>query len=142
MRLWSVAAGLSLALPAAGCGGSGKAAAPTAAASPSKFPSAVPTGSPSVVLNGVRPGREKATRLDGKWAATTSGVKVALYLYRGAAAINKPRFCSGTIDAAGAVRLTCADKDTGRTVGKAVLKGTTLTVTWSSGPTDHFTRAK
>jgi len=138
MRQWIVVAGLLL---VSGCGGGGSAG--TAATGPSAGRSAaIPSGTPSVVLNGVRPGQEKATKIDGRWRATTGGIKVALYLYRGAAAINTPRFCSGTIDATGLVKLACADKNPDRTAGRATLKGNTLTVTWQGGPTDTFTRAK
>jgi hypothetical protein len=148
------ATALVLALATA-CGGggddgddSGRAAGSTpdpASASPSGSGSAgapgaspgAPSGSPGapVTVNGVTPGRAAPSKLDGTW--TSGGVK--LFFYRGAAALNAPNFCTGTVDAQNAIVLTCADHSTKRTQGKAVLDGKNLTVTWTSGTVDRFT---
>lgn len=55
-----------------------------------------PTRPGAVVTNDVRPGEEKKTALDGTWTSAKSGEKIALYLYRGAAAQNSFGFCTGT----------------------------------------------
>ncbi|MFC4910676.1 hypothetical protein [Actinomadura gamaensis] len=95
-----------------------------------------PAPSAPVTMNGVQPGRAAPSKLDGTW---TSG-RVKLFFYRGAAAVNSPTLCTGTVDAQNTIALTCADKSTERTRGKAVLSGSALTVTWTSGTVDRLTR--
>ncbi|MQY06147.1 hypothetical protein [Actinomadura macrotermitis] len=122
---------------ATGCGGGnddgggsgGKSGAPAPAAS-----AGVPTA--PVTTNGVTPGRAAPSKLDGMW---TSGT-VKLSFYRGAAALSTPNFCTGTVDAHNAITLTCADNSTARTSGKAVVRGSALTVTWAGGTVDKLTR--
>ncbi|MCP2335532.1 hypothetical protein [Actinomadura rupiterrae] len=82
------------------------------------------------------PGRAAPSKLDGTW---TSGT-VKMFFYRGAAALNAPNFCTGTVDAHNAITLTCADKSTKRTKGKAEFTGSGLTVTWTDGTVDKLTR--
>jgi hypothetical protein len=100
----------------------------------------LPTRPGAVVTNGVRPGAEKKTALDGTWTSGKGGEKVALYLYRGAAALNSPGFCTGTIDASARIRLTCAKGSRARTSGHAVLRSGALVVSWQNGPKDTLHR--
>lgn len=128
------ATALILALATA-CGGGSDDGDGGGAAGSTPAPSASTPGAP-VTINGVAPGRAAPSKLDGTW--TSGGVK--LFFYRGAAALNAPNFCTGTVDAHNAITLTCADHSTKRTQGKAELAGSSLTVTWKGGTVDKFTR--
>lgn len=120
-----------LAASLAGCGGSGE---------PESAPPA-PTARPTPpVLNGVRPGAEKKSRLDGTWTAGSGSRRVALFLYRGAAALNSPGFCTGTVDAKGRIKLSCANGSRDRLDGRAALRSGELVVTWTGGPKDVLHR--
>ncbi|MFD0537962.1 hypothetical protein ACFQY7_33720 [Actinomadura luteofluorescens] len=88
------------------------------------------------VLNGVRPGAEKKSQLDGTWTAGSGSRRVALFLYRGAATLNAPGFCTGTVDAQGRIKLSCANGSRDRTDGRAALRSGKLVVTWTGGPKD------
>ncbi|WP_026415503.1 hypothetical protein [Actinomadura oligospora] len=112
-----------------GPGGPGSTASPDAAGSPNA------SGGP-VTINGVTPGRAAPSKLDGTW---TSG-QVKLFFYRGAAALNSPNFCTGSITPQNAITLTCADRSTQRTQGTAELSGSSLKVTWTGGTVDTLTR--
>ncbi|MEV0664531.1 hypothetical protein ACIBI3_26490 [Actinomadura luteofluorescens] len=122
-----------LAASLAGCSGSGE---PGSGPSPSA-PTARPT---PPVLNGVRPGAEKKSRLDGTWTAGSGSRRVALFLYRGAAALNSPGFCTGTVDAQGRIKLSCANGSRERLDGRAALHSGKLVVTWTGGPKDVLRR--
>ncbi|MGI5165203.1 hypothetical protein ACQEU3_12670 [Spirillospora sp. CA-253888] len=141
MTLRRPAAGLlALSLVIAGCGGDSKEGSGTAATSAAPggaAPAGVATRPP---VNGVRPGAEKKSSLDGTWLARTGGQRVALHLFRGAAALNSPGFCSGTIDKAARIKMTCANGGGPRAAGKAALRGRTLVVTWEGGTRDTFRR--
>ncbi|RFU41157.1 hypothetical protein DZF91_13335 [Actinomadura logoneensis] len=128
----SGAPGTQRAQGAQGGGGPGSTGSPNASGSPGA------SGGPSTpgTVNGVAPGRAAPSKLDGTW--TAGGVK--LFFYRGAAALNTPNFCTGTVDPQNTITLTCADGSTKRTQGKAVLDGKTLTVTWTGGTVDKLTR--
>ncbi|GAB3964325.1 hypothetical protein GCM10029978_024540 [Actinoallomurus acanthiterrae] len=142
---------LALAVTAAGCGGSGHGATPTAvppsarATGPGRTPG---TGTASAgtgaapAINGVHPGAERKSAADGTWVAGTGNARVALYLFRGAAALNAPYFCTGTVDAAMRIALTCANGARDRTAGRATLGagGRILTVAWDGGNEDVFQR--
>jgi hypothetical protein len=138
--LAGLAGGAVLALLASGCSGSSSdgGAAPSGGGASRSVP--LPTRPGAVVTNGVRPGAEKKTALDGTWTSGKGGEKVALYLYRGAAALNSPGFCTGTIDASARIRLTCAKGSRARTSGHAVLRSGALVVSWQNGPKDTLHR--
>jgi hypothetical protein len=123
---------LVLAVSLAGCGGS----EPSAASSPATA-SARPTPQ---VMNGVRPGAEKKSPLDGNWTAGSGSDRVALFLYRGAAAMNAPGFCTGTVDASGQIKLTCANGTRDRLTGRAELRSGKLVVNWTGGRRDVLHR--
>lgn len=134
MRPAVLALPLLLAVSPAGCSDS---APPTAARSGPATATARPA---PPVLNGVRPGAEKKSSLDGNWTAGSGSRRVALFLYRGAAALNAPAFCTGTIDASGQIKLSCANGSRDRIAGHAVLRSGTLVVTWTGGPKDVLHR--
>lgn len=131
MRHALLALTVLLAVPLAGCGGDGGEPSATKAASARPTPP---------VMNGVRPGAEKKSSLDGTWTAGSGKKRVALYLYRGAAALNAPGFCTGTVDTSGRIKLTCANGPGDRVSGRAVLHADTLVVTWSGGVKDSLRR--
>ena len=132
----------TLAVVTAGCSGGGGSGGASSSAPPNAAAGKPPTGVPTVAINGVHPGTERASGTDGTWVARTGGAKVALYLYRGAAALNAPRFCSGTIDSAKLLKLTCVDSNRDRVSGHAALGsgGKTLSVSWDGGLKDSFKR--
>jgi hypothetical protein len=153
MRRRALACMTALTLLAGGCGGSEPSIPPAAGGGPASTGSpggpssggassgASPSGTPgAVVLNGVRPGAEKKSALDGTWTAGSGVARVRLHLYRGAAALNAPDFCTGTVNASGHIRLTCAKGTGKRTTGTAVAHANTLTVHWTSGLDDTLHR--
>ncbi|GGT92461.1 hypothetical protein [Actinomadura citrea] len=123
-----------LAASLAGCGGSGE---PESARPSPSAPTARPT---PPLLNGVRPGAEKKSQMDGTWTAGSGSRRVALFLYRGAAALNSPGFCTGTVDAKGRIKLSCANGSRERLDGRAALRSGKLVVTWTGGPEDVLHR--
>lgn len=137
MRRHALAGLAVLALLASGCSGSDDGAAASGGGARS---APLPTRPGAVVTNGVRPGAERKTALDGTWTSAKGGEKVALYLYRGAAALNSPGFCTGTIDASARIRLTCARGSRARTSGHAVLRSGALVISWQDGPRDTLHR--
>ncbi|MGI5206677.1 hypothetical protein ACQEU6_34525 [Spirillospora sp. CA-108201] len=124
----------ALVLSPAGCGGSGE---PQSARPSPSGPAARPT---PPLLNGVRPGAELKSPLDGTWTAGAGSRRVALFLYRGAAALNSPGFCTGTVDGTGRIKLSCANGSRDRLDGRAALRSGTLVVTWTGGPKDVLHR--
>ncbi|WP_433474609.1 hypothetical protein ACQPZP_38690 [Spirillospora sp. CA-142024] len=133
MRPAVLALSLLLTVPLAGCSGSEPPPAGPA-------PSAATFRPTPPVLNGVRPGAEKKSPLDGNWTAGSGKGRVALYLYRGAAALNSPGFCTGTVDASGGIKLSCANGSRDRVAGRAVLRSGKLVVSWTGGPKDVLHR--
>ncbi|MFC6884351.1 MULTISPECIES: hypothetical protein [Actinomadura] len=131
----TAAAALAAGLLVTGCSGNGPDRADPPASHPAPSTPSASRPSPPTV-NGVRPGAERRSSLDGTW---TSG-KVALHLFRGAAALNRPTFCSGTVAASGDITLTCANGDRTRTRGRASLTSRTLTVGWTGGVRDVLRR--
>lgn len=80
----------------------------------------------------------------GVWLATQGTTKVQLVLGKGEAALTSTHLCGGAYtdqDGVG-LTLTCVDGDTERTHGRGVLApdGKTLTVRWTDGPTDVYSR--
>lgn len=82
--------------------------------------------------------------VDGVWLATRGGTKVQLVLGKGKAALTSTSLCGGSYtDQHGiGLTLTCVDGNKERTSGRGVLAsdGKTLTVRWTGGPTDTFSR--
>ncbi|MEO3826798.1 hypothetical protein [Actinomadura sp. B10D3] len=134
MRAAVLALPLVLAVSPAGCSGS----EPPAASSPAPATASARPTPP--VLNGVRPGAEKKSSLDGNWTAGSGSRRVALFLYRGAAALNAPGFCTGTVDASGRIKLTCANGSRDRLIGHAELRSGKLVVSWTGGRRDVLHR--
>ncbi|MFC5180308.1 hypothetical protein [Actinomadura harenae] len=130
--------------------GPGQAPGGSSSAPSSQEPSSEPGGGPAgstpapssgvpgapVTINGVQPGRAAPSSLDGTWASS----RVKMFFYRGAAALNSPNFCTGTVDPQNTITLTCADHSTERAQGKAEVSGSSLKVTWASGTVDTLTR--
>ncbi|URN09266.1 hypothetical protein LUW74_41910 [Actinomadura madurae] len=134
MRPAALVLPLVLTVSLAGCSDSEP---PAASSSGSATASARPT---PPVLNGVRPGAEKKSSLDGNWTAGSGSRRVALFLYRGAAALNAPGFCTGTVDASGKIKLTCANGSRDRLTGHAELRSGKLVVSWTGGRRDVLHR--
>ncbi|WP_024934162.1 hypothetical protein [Actinomadura welshii] len=134
MRPAVLALPLVLTVSLAGCSDSEP---PAASSSKPTTASARPT---PPVLNGVRPGAEKKSSLDGNWTAGSGSRRVALFLYRGAAALNAPGFCTGTVDASGKIKLTCANGSRDRLTGHAELRSGKLVVSWTGGRRDVLHR--
>ncbi|WP_329178210.1 hypothetical protein [Streptomyces sp. NBC_01477] len=82
--------------------------------------------------------------VEGVWLATQGSVKVQLVLGEGKAALTSAHLCGGGYTGQDGIglTLTCMDGDTERTNGHGVLApdGKTLTVRWTGGPTDIFSR--
>ncbi|MBD0734657.1 hypothetical protein BGM09_17330 [Streptomyces sp. CBMA29] len=142
------------ALAASGCGGGGgneakkappasasasATGAPGTAASVSAEPGA--SGSPTA-SSGV--GGDSTQGVEGVWLATQGPTKVQLVLGKGKAGLTSSHLCGGTYTDRGGLdlTLTCMDGDKERTSGHGELTGDgkTLTVRWTGGPTDIFSR--
>lgn len=116
--------------PTATASPSGVAVSPSASAT-SSAPTATGTGDP-------------AQGVDGVWLAMQGATKVQLVLGKGKAALTSTSLCGGGYtdqDGIG-LTLTCVDGNKDRTTGRGVLAadGKTLTVQWSGGLTDTFSR--
>ncbi|MFF7155531.1 hypothetical protein [Streptomyces sp. NPDC008139] len=112
---------------------------PGTAASMSAEPGA--SGSPTA-SSGV--GGDSTQGVEGVWLATQGSTKVQLVLGKGKAGLTSGHLCGGTYtdrDGLG-LTLTCMDGDKERTSGRGELTGDgkTLTVRWTGGPTDTFSR--
>lgn len=111
--------------------------APTTAAAPE------PTATTTTPVESAATGDGTQT-VEGVWLATQGSTKVQLVLGKGKAALTSTHLCGGGYaDTDGiALTLTCMDGDTERTTGHGVLAadGQTLTVQWTDGPTDVFSR--
>ncbi|SFF13702.1 hypothetical protein SAMN05216251_108334 [Actinacidiphila alni] len=157
-RRTSTAAGIATvavvgALTLSGCSGGGdgegKKAPPTTGASASGGPSAASSASTAPTASGsttASPGSTGAPTegVEGVWLATEGAAKVQLVLGKGQAGLTSTHLCAGTYtdkDGVGLI-LTCMDGDKERTSGHGVLAGDgkTLTVRWTGGPTDTFSR--
>ncbi|WP_143031695.1 hypothetical protein [Actinacidiphila guanduensis] len=82
--------------------------------------------------------------VEGVWLATVDGAKVQLVLGKGKAGLTSTHLCGGAYTGTGSIRLTltCMDGDKERTSGHGVMApdGKTLTVQWTGGLTDTFSR--
>ncbi|MDX6355041.1 MAG: hypothetical protein QOF98_1944 [Streptomyces sp.] len=80
----------------------------------------------------------------GVWLATEDGDKVQLVLGKGTAGLTSTSLCGGSYTEKDDVdlTLTCVDGNKDRTTGHGVMSadGKTLTVQWTDGPTDVFSR--
>ncbi|MEU6850435.1 hypothetical protein ABZ901_10985 [Actinacidiphila alni] len=158
LRRTSTAAGIATvavvgALTLSGCSGGGddegKKAPPTTGASASGGPSAASSTSTGPTASGsttASPGSTGAPTegVEGVWLATEGAAKVQLVLGKGKAGLTSTHLCAGTYsdkDGVG-LTLTCMDGDKERTSGHGVLAGDgkSLTVQWTGGPTDTFSR--
>lgn len=135
------------ALTLSGCSGNGDQAKkePTRSATASAArPSATPsTGSASDSASPTDSGGVNQG-VGGVWLAMQGTTKVQLVLGEGKAALTSTSLCGGTYtehDGIGLI-LACMDGNKDRTVGHGDLSadGKTLTVKWSGGITDTFTR--
>jgi hypothetical protein len=129
--------------PTASVTGSGPATTPptpsgSTAATATDGPTGTPTDSPS---DGSAAGDHS---VQGVWLATAGGTKVQLVLGQGKAGLTSTSLCGGTYTEHGGLglNLTCMDGSKERTTGHGTLAadGRTLTVQWTDGPTDTFSR--
>lgn len=102
-----------------------------------------PTDTPTTPVQSAGSG-DAAQTVEGVWLATQGTAKVQLVLGKGKAGLTSTHLCGGgyTGKDAIALTLTCMDGDTERTTGHGALApdGKTLTVQWTGGPTDVFSR--
>ncbi|MFF7193260.1 MULTISPECIES: hypothetical protein [unclassified Streptomyces] len=159
LRRTSTGAGIAAvavvtALAVSGCGSGGgneakKAPPASASASATGTPgtaasmSAEPGASGSPTASSVV-GGDSTQGVEGVWLATQGSTKVQLVLGKGKAGLTSSHLCGGTYtdrDGLG-LTLTCMDGDKERTSGRGELTGDgkTLTVRWTGGPTDTFSR--
>lgn len=158
MAVVAVAAALSL----SGCGADGGDARQTAAPtdSPDSPPASATTTSPAQPATASPGGTATATgsatadsagtgdgathSVEGVWLAAQGDSKVQLVLGKGEANLTSNHLCGGAYTEKNGVdiRLTCMDGDKERTRGLGVMApdGSTLTVQWTGGLTDVFTR--
>lgn len=144
----AASAAVAAVLALSGCSsGNGDAVQPTADAS------ATPSGTAGSTASAVASGTDAATStasgdspqgIEGVWLATEDGTKVQLVLGKGTAGLTSTSLCGGSYTGQDSVdlKLTCVDGNKDRTTGSGVLSadGKTLTVQWTSGPTDVFAR--
>lgn len=126
--------------PTTGSSTTGQSASPSATASAVAAPTAATSGpAVSAAASG-----DPTLTVEGVWLATQGSAKVQLVLGKGKAALTSTHLCGGGYtdqDGIG-LTLTCMDGDKERTNGRGVLAadGRTLTVQWTDGPTDVFSR--
>jgi hypothetical protein len=119
---------------------------------PTASVTAVPTAAPTKVTaptttpatpSGTSTG-DPTQGVEGVWLAAQGANKVQLVLGKGQAGLTSTHLCGGTYtDHDGiSLKLTCMDGDKERTSGTGVLAadGKTLTVQWTGGLTDTFSR--
>jgi hypothetical protein len=145
---------VAAALALSGCSGDGaRQATGSAAATVRPTGSAVATGgtaangasaSSSQTSDSGGASTDSTQSVEGVWLATKGGTKVQLVLGKGKAGLTSTHLCGGSYTGQGGITLflTCVDGDKERTSGHGVLAadGMTLTVRWSDGLTDTFTR--
>lgn len=156
-RSGAAAAVVAAAALLSGCSGSGDQAArqstagtTAAAKSPSTTAAATATtvgtdsGTASATATGGGETTDSTQSVEGIWLAMEDGVKVQLVLGKGKAGLTSAHLCGGgyTEHDGVSIVLTCMDGDKERTSGHGRLApdGKTLTVRWTGGPTDTFTR--
>lgn len=117
----------------------------TTTSAPRSSPTASPTGvGDTGQATPDQNGGDPTQSVGGVWLATHDGTRVQLVLGKGKAALTSTSLCGGSYtdqDGVG-LTLTCMDGNKDRTTGHGVLAadGKTLTVEWSGGLTDTFTR--
>ncbi|MEU1370230.1 hypothetical protein ABZ454_29400 [Streptomyces sp. NPDC005803] len=138
-----VATGLLTFLALTGCSGdTGKDSADKGAGSTA---APAPTGSDSGDTGSGTDGHAGGLEeLEGAWAGQTDGKAVVLSVASGkAVVVADSHVCSGTAEDAAkpALTLTCADGDTGRTVGTVESNdGRTVVVSWDGGAKDTLAK--
>ncbi|WP_225845404.1 hypothetical protein [Streptomyces sp. HPF1205] len=142
----AVAAVGSLTLSGCSGGGDGQGKEPTRSATASADqPSATssPTGTATGTASPTK-GGGAAQGVGGVWLAVRGGTKVQLVLGKGKAGLTSTSLCAGTYTEHNGIDLvlTCVGGDKDRTAGHGDLSsdGRTLTVKWSGGLSDTFTR--
>ncbi|MFI1094533.1 hypothetical protein [Streptomyces sp. NPDC020917] len=120
--------------------------------SPSASASSADQPAPSATTSGAAPATASASAttsgdaqsVEGVWLATDGGTKVQLVLGKGKAGLTSSSLCGGSYSGKNdiALTLTCMDGNKERTSGHGALNadGNTLTVQWTGGPTDTFSR--
>lgn len=145
-----VATGLLTALALTGCGGSSGGGSDQEGADKSSSATPAPSGSAGDESgSGSGSGADSATgglkALEGAWAGQTDGKAVVLSVKSGkAVVVADSHVCSGTAKDMGKpmLALTCADGDTGRTMGAIESNdGKTLVVSWEGGAKDTLAKA-
>jgi hypothetical protein len=145
------AVAVAAALALSGCGGGGGSDSegkktPTTGPSAAGRPTSASGASAEPGGSTASPGAtgDSTQGVEGVWLAAEGSSKVQLVLGKGRAGLTSTHLCSGTYtdhDGVG-LALTCMDGDKERTDGHGVLAGDgkTLTVRWTGGPTDTFSR--
>jgi len=144
------AAAVAAALALTGCSSDGSGSqgkkSPSAGSSTSGQPATgvTPTGAAPATASTSTPGGDDANGIEGVWLATQGGTKVQLVLGKGHAGLTSTSLCGGSYTDKKdiALTLTCVDGNKDRTSGHGTLTadGKTLTVQWSGGLTDTFSR--
>ncbi|MBY8876677.1 hypothetical protein [Actinacidiphila acidipaludis] len=138
------AAAVAAALTLSGCssdsgGQSAKSPSAGAPATGSTPSSAAPATAPTSTASG-----DTSHGIEGVWLATQDGTKVQLVLGKGHAGLTSTSLCGGSYTDKNGIglTLTCMDGNKQRTSGHGTLAsdGNTLTVQWSGGLTDTFSR--
>jgi hypothetical protein len=160
MAVVAVAAALSLSGCSAGGGDARQTAAPTDSpdsppasatttspaqpATATASPSGTATATGSATADSAGTGDGATHSVEGVWLAAQGDSKVQLVLGKGEANLTSNHLCGGAYTEKNGVdiRLTCMDGDKERTRGLGVMApdGSTLTVQWTGGLTDVFTR--
>jgi hypothetical protein len=145
-----VAVAVTAVLALSGCDDGGKQAVSADVTTSGRRPGAEP--SPSGAGATATPTRtptptttaDPKRSVEGVWLAMQGSTKVQLVLGKGKAGLTSTHLCGGAYTDGDGLRLvlTCMDGDKERTSGHGVLAsdGKTLTVEWTDGPTDTFTR--
>lgn len=142
----AAAAALALSGCSSDSGSQGKKAPSASASSSADQPATGATTSGAAPATAPSPttGGGDADSVDGVWLATQGGTKVQLVLGKGKAGLTSTSLCGGSYSGKStiALNLTCVDGNKERTSGQGTLAsdGTTLTVKWSGGLTDTFSR--
>lgn len=161
----AAAASLAAVLVLAGCGASGGDALPSPAVSgvaATVTTTGAATGGTAAVTGGGPSGKSTSSAVpsgatptasgsgatqqgvEGVWLASAGATKVQLVLGKGEAGLTSTSLCGGSYTEKNGIglTLTCVDGNKTRTSGHGVLAadGQTLTVTWTGGLTDTFSR--
>lgn len=144
------AAATAVLLALSGCssdsGSQGKKAPSRSASSSADqpAPSATTTGANPATASSPTATATDPHSVEGVWLATQGGTKVQLVLGKGKVGLTSTSLCDGSYTGASsiALTLTCMDGNKERTSGHGALAadGKTLTVQWTGGVTDTFTR--